>query len=200
MNRLIRIAVISFAFCLFPFMAGAQSFGLKAGVNFSSINNGDVKDNIGYQAGLTYQIDFPLWFSIQPELMFHVKGGRVGTGSESDAFGLGYLEIPVNIQWGPRFRDGDVRVFVQGTPFIGYAISRDMKDADGNQYGWRNINRLEYGVGAGLGIQLWHFQITGQYNWSFGDLTRQNSAEAEFKELFSKSNFGGYTLSLALLF
>ena len=200
MNRLIRIAVIGFAFCLFPFMAGAQSFGLKAGMNFSSINNGAVKDNIGYQAGLTYQIDFPLWFSIQPELMFHVKGGRVGTGGESDAFGLGYLEIPVNIQWGPRFKDGDVRVFLQGTPFIGYAISRDMRDADGNQYDWKNINRFEYGVGAGLGIQLWHFQITGQYNWSFGDLTRQSQAEAEFKEMFSKSNFGGYTLSLAILF
>ena len=180
MNRLIRIAVIGFAFCLFPFMAGAQSFGLKAGMNFSSINNGAVKDNIGYQAGLTYQIDFPLWFSIQPELMFHVKGGKVGTGGESDAFGLGYLEIPVNIQWGPRFKDGDIRVFLQGT--------------------WKNINRFEYGVGAGLGIQLWHFQITGQYNWSFGDLTRQSQAEAEFKEMFSKSNFGGYTLSLAILF
>ncbi len=199
MNRIIKTAIIASLLFVVPFIADAQRFGIKGGVNFSSINNSQAKDNLGYQAGLTYQIDLPLWFAVQPELMFHVKGARI-EGLSSGAFGLGYLEVPVNIQWGPRFKDGDIRVFVQGTPFIGYAISKDMKDADGNQYDWKNINRFEYGVGAGLGVQLWHFQITGQYNWSLGRLTNLEKAENGFKEIFSKSNFGGYTISLAILF
>ena len=163
----------------------------------------DVKTNLGYQAGIAVQCDLPLWFSIQPELLFHVKGGQVdmGRNTGNQAFGLGYLEIPVNIQWGPRFSDDRFRVFLQGSPFIGYAISKDMKDARGETYGWKNINRFEYGVGAGLGIQLWrHFQITGQYNWSLGDLVNSGFAEQEFKNIFDESNFSGYTVSLAIIF
>ena len=197
----IILAAVVLSMCI-PQAARAQHFGVKAGVNFSDPKK-DVKTNLGYQAGIAVQCDLPLWFSIQPELLFHVKGGQVdmGRNTGNQAFGLGYLEIPVNIQWGPRFSDDRFRVFLQGSPFRGYAISKDMKDARGETYGWKNINRFEYGVGAGLGIQLWrHFQITGQYNWSLGDLVNSGFAEQEFKNIFDESNFSGYTVSLAIIF
>ena len=197
----IILAAALLALCI-PDMARAQHFGVKAGVNFSDPKS-DVKTNLGYQAGIAVQCDLPLWFSIQPELLFHVKGGQADMGRNVDnqAFGLGYLELPVNIQWGPRFSDDRFRVFLQGSPFIGYAISKDMKDARGETYDWKNINRFEYGVGAGLGVQLWrHFQITAQYNWSLGDLVNSGFAEEEFKRIFDESNFSGYTVSLAIIF
>ena len=197
----IILAAALLALCI-PDTAHAQHFGVKAGVNFSDPKN-DVKTNLGYQAGIAVQCDLPLWFSIQPELLFHVKGGQADMGRNVDnqAFGLGYLELPVNIQWGPRFSDDRFRVFLQGSPFIGYAISKDMKDARGETYDWKNINRFEYGVGAGLGVQLWrHFQITAQYNWSLGDLVNSGFAEEEFKRIFDESNFSGYTVSLAIIF
>lgn len=197
----IILAAVALFMCV-PFCADAQHFGVKAGVNFSDPGS-DVKTNLGYQAGIAVQCDLPLWFSIQPELLFHVKGGQAAVSGKSDpqAFGLGYLELPVNIQWGPRFSDDRFRIFVQGSPFIGYAISKDMKNARGESYDWKNINRFEYGLGAGLGIQLWrHFQIVGQYNWSLGDLVRSGFAEQEFKRIFDESNFSGYTVSLAIIF
>lgn len=191
------ILTVAVLMCCLPFSAAAQHFGVKAGINFSD-PAANVKTNLGYQAGLAVQCDLPLWFSVQPELLFHVKGGQVG---EANAFGLGYLEVPVNVQWGPRFYDDNIRVFVQGSPFIGYAISKDVKNPKtGEPYDWKNINRFEYGVGAGLGVQLWHFQITAQYNWSLGDLVNSGFAEEEFKKIFSKSNFSGYTVSLAIIF
>lgn len=133
--------------------AVAANIGLKAGINVSNLSTEGVKNYLGYQAGLAFQFDLPLWFSIQPDLIFHVKGTRV-EDTNLQALGLGYLEVPVNIQWGPRFLDGNIRVFLQGSPFIGYAISKDLKDAQGNSYAWNNVNRFEYGVGAGLGGQL----------------------------------------------
>lgn len=202
MKRIYIILAAISVLLLFPFAAEAQHFGVKAGINFSD-PKANVKTNLGYQAGIAVQCDLPLWFSIQPELLFHVKGGQadMGRNASNRAFGLGYLEIPVNIQWGPRFSDDRFRVFVQGSPFIGYAISKDMKDDRGNSYDWKNVNRFEYGVGVGLGIQLWrHFQITGQYNWSLGDLVNSGFAEEEFKRIFDESNFSGYTLSLAIIF
>lgn len=202
MKKIYIILAAAALFICVPFCADAQHFGVKAGVNFSDPES-DVKTNLGYQAGIAVQCDLPLWFSIQPELLFHVKGGQAAVSGKSDpqAFGLGYLELPVNIQWGPRFSDDRFRIFVQGSPFIGYAISKDMKNARGESYDWKNINRFEYGLGAGLGIQLWrHFQIVGQYNWSLGDLVRSGFAEQEFKRIFDESNFSGYTVSLAIIF
>ncbi len=202
MKRIYIILAAAVLFMCLPSGAAAQHFGVKAGINFSDPKS-DVKTNLGYQAGIAVQCDLPLWFSVQPELLFHVKGGQASTSAKSgaQAFGLGYLEIPVNIQWGPRFSDDRFRIFVQGSPFIGYAISKDMKNAKGESYDWKNINRFEYGVGAGLGVQLWsHFQIVGQYNWSMGDLVNSGFAEQEFKRVFDESNFSGYTVSLAIIF
>ncbi len=202
MKKICLILAAAVLFICMPVSARAQHFGVKAGVNFSDPKS-DVKTNLGYQAGLAVQCDLPLWFSIQPELLFHVKGGRAAASpnAEPKAFGLGYLEIPVNIQWGPRFSDDRFRIFLQGSPFVGYAISKDMKDERGNSYDWKNINRFEYGVGAGIGVQLWgHIQITGQYNWNLGDLVNSGFAASEFKRIFDESNFSGYTVSLALIF
>ena len=198
MKRLIRIIATVILLTVIPLTASAEGFGIKGGVNISSLRNVNAKDFIGYQAGLLYQADLPLWFSVQPELLFHVKGARINETDNS--FGLGYLEVPVHIQWGPRFKDGDIRVFAQGSPYIGYAISKDMQDSEGNQYSWKNLNRLEYGVAAGIGIQLWHFQITGQYNWSLGNLANMDLAEQAFKDILNESNFSGYTISLAIVF
>ena len=183
---------------VFAVPANSQNIGLKAGINVSSLDMDGVKNYLGYQAGLAFQFDLPLWFSIQPDVLFHIKGARIEDTSLR-AFGLGYLEVPVNVQWGPRFLDGNIRVFLQGSPFIGYAISKDLKDAQGNSYSWHNVNRFEYGVGAGFGVQLWRFQLTAQYNWSFGNLANSNLAEETFRTLFSESNFNGYTVSLAIM-
>lgn len=197
MRRILIIVVASLALVFSPAALNAQHFGVKAGINFSD-PKADVKTNLGYQAGIAVQCDLPLWFSIQPELLFHVKGGQAT--ADSRAFGLGYLEVPVNIQWGPRFCDDNIRVFAQGSPFIGYAISKDIKNSKGEPYDWKNINRFEYGVGAGIGVQLWFLQITGQYNWSLGNLVNSGFAEEAFKNVFSESNFSGYTVSLAIIF
>lgn len=200
MNRMIRIAAIATVLALLPLTSKADGFGIKGGVNLSNMRNvTDAKNYLGYQAGLLYQIDLPLWFSVQPELLFHVKGAKL-TDIKDSSFGLGYLEVPVHIQWGPRFKDGDIRVFAQGSPYIGYAISKDLRDKDGNQYSWKNINRFEYGVAAGLGVQLWHFQVSAQYNWSLGSLANFDLAEQTFKEILNESNFSGYTISLAIIF
>ena len=209
MKKIYIILAAAALFMCVPFCADAQHFGVKAGVNFSDPES-DVKTNLGYQAGIAVQCDLPLWFSIQPELLFHVKGGQAAVSGKSDpqAFGLGYLELPVNIQWGPRFSDDRFRIFVQGSPFIGYAISKDMKNARGESYDWKNINRFEYGLGLGVGIEIWKFQVIGRYNWNFGSLyAKDDASESDYslvgmmREAFSSGhNLGGFTLTLSLLF
>ena len=63
------------------------------------------------------------------------------------------------------------------TPYIGCGLNNRM-DAyiDGilpsvqvkNE--WSELNRFEYGLGVGVGIEVWKFQVIGRYNWNFGSL------------------------------
>lgn len=193
-------------------------FGIKGGVNVSSLDKGT--GAMGYSAGLSWQIDLPLWLSLQPEVLYHVKATSL---SEIEGqLGLGYIELPLNIQWGPRLADRNIRVFAQATPFIGYAIAQtgntsSILDEYREELGllgdlgvdisgvetldkvnqWTNINRLSYGCGIGAGIQLWALQFTAQYVWNFGQLTDNVKFS---KELFNDNNFGGFNLTVALMF
>lgn len=195
----------------------AKSFGVKAGINLSSLDFGSgTPGALGYSAGITWQHDLPLGFSIQPDLIYHVKTTRLSTMTK-DTFGLGYVELPINIQWGLRFSDKKIRVFAQASPFIGYAVSQTGTSPSSGQNTaiydpaggiladvataadkWLNINRFSYGAGLGLGVQLWGVQLTAQYCWNFGNLA---NAKGGIKwSDFNDRNFGGYAVSLAFLF
>lgn len=192
--------------------ADAKRFGIKAGVNVTDLNVENVESvgALGYQAGISWQFDLPLGFAIQPDILYHVKATKFD--QIESQLGFGYVEVPVNIQWGLRFADRKVRIFAQASPFVGYAVAQtgdtssvlgeyaDVLDKVGvntdNIDKWANVNRFSYGAGLGAGVQLGFLQLTAQYNWNFG-----NSLKGEdFDSLFNKSNFGGYTVSLAFMF
>ena len=125
---------------------------------------------------------------------------------------VGYLELPVSIQWGPDLLL--FRPFLDVTPYIGFGLN-NKADAyiEGalpsmtNKNDWSDINRWEYGLGVGIGIEIWKFQVIGRYNWNFGSLYSRETAPEEFsmenmmRQAFSRgNNLGGFTLSLSLLF
>lgn len=203
-----RLVVFFFAVAIslaFAQKADAGRFGIKAGANVTSLDfkNG-APTAFGYAAGLTWQWNLPVGFAIQPDLLYHVKASTL-SGIDMDVLKLGYLELPINIQWGLRFAQRNVRLFAQASPFVGYAVdSRSVGNGkvDNNSQSkgtgkWTNINRFSYGAGVGVGLQLWFLQVTAQYNWNFGSLS--NIKDASFSD-FNKSNSDGYTLAVALMF
>lgn len=170
MKKLLALIIVAIAALLCAGHVSAQhNFGVMGGVTFSYSNVKELNDGplTQYHAGLTYRARLPMGFSIQPSLLYHAKGSRTSlAGVELDTK-VGYLELPVSFQWGPDLIL--FRPFVDVTPFAGYAV----KPSSG-------FDRWEYGVGAGLGFDIWRFQFITRYNWG--------------------SNFRGVTLSLAYLF
>ena len=68
-----------------------------------------------------------------------------------------------------------------------------------------SLNRLEYGVGVGVGLDIWRIQIIGRYNWNFGGLIAAKEGDGLFneqllKEAMQGANYGGFTLTAAILF
>lgn len=194
----------------------AKRFGVKGGVNVTDLNfeNGRTPGALGYQLGLTWQRDLPLGLSIQPELLYHVKA--TSFDQIESQLGLGYVEVPVNVQWGLRFANKKIRAFAQASPFVGYAIAQTGNETGESIFGeykdlaelvgietdkWDGINRLSYGAGLGAGVQFGILQITAQYNWNFGSILDLKDTDWEqIKDKFNEDNHSGYTISLGILF
>ena len=191
---LCSVAIVSMALAL---TADAGRFGIKAGTNVTSMDfKGGMPPVLGYSAGITWQWNLPLGFAIQPDLLYHVKASRLSEINE-EAFGLGYVELPVNIQWGLRFADKDLRLFAQASPFVGYAVTQTGTVDRSGMDKWTDINRFSYGAGLGVGIQLWALQVTAQYTWNLGQLA--NFRDTSLSD-FNDKNFGGYVITAALMF
>lgn len=186
----------------------AQKYGIIGGASFTSMQNIDKSAKTGFNIGATAQLRLPLGFSIQPSLIYNSKATKVGGDLVSTSMNVGYLELPVSVQWGPDLLL--FRPFVDITPFIGYAlnnrISTEVRNVDPivsrNEWGAYNMNRFAYGLGLGAGLEVWRFQILCRYNWNFGPLfdTDGTVNVQPVNDMFKDKNFGGVTLSLAFMF
>ncbi len=203
------IIILASAFLLLAGISDsvAQSrYGVIGGMTFSTSRISELSraPMTQWHAGLTYKLDLPLGFSLQPSLVYHAKGARIKDQRQFD-IRMSYLELPVSFQWGPDLLI--FRPFLDVTPYIGYALGNQLAASgmETSRNSWAGLNRFEYGLGLGIGLELWRFQVIGRYNWNFGPLSSAGEAmQGGFvpfiNDAFSSNNFGGFTLSLAILF
>ena len=208
------------ALCVMTFWGSdtsmARGFGITGGASFVGVKDVTSGLTTGYHAGLTYKFDLPLGFAIQPSVLYHQKGSVVedafANGSSLD-LKTGYLEVPVSFQWGPDLIL--FRPFLDVTPFVGYGLNNSVSGYSSlinsiqqtdNQ--WEGLNRLEYGLGLGIGLDIWKLQVIGRYNWNFGSLLDVNGKLPGAENVLSNvkssvlggNNYGGMTLSVAFIF
>lgn len=188
MKRITAIFSVAIVAMILAFPAEAGRFGIKGGMNINSTDFSSAAA-AGYELGVSWQFNLPLWFALQPDVVYSVVGSKVEDIQSN--LGLGYIKVPVNVQWGPRLANGNIRVFAQASPFVGYAVAKDESRE------WGSIDRFNYGAGLGAGVQLWCLQLTAQYNWNLGALENFKNTVIED---FDKSRINGATISLALMF
>lgn len=188
--------------------ASAGHFGFVGGASFMGIRDVRAGLTTGYHAGVTYKFKLPHGFAIQPVLQYHMKNSAYDTGYLDAKCKVGYLELPVSFQWGPDLLL--FRPFFDVSPFIGCGLNQNfdfmsttLPDRAQIIDSWKSVNRFEYGLGLGGGIEIWKIQLVCRYNWNFGSVLNLANRSDVFdlirKELDNK-NFGGVTLSVAILF
>ena len=185
----------------------AQKYGIIGGATFTSMQNIEKSAKTGFNIGATAQLKLPLGFSVQPSLIYNSKAAQVGGDALAASMNVGYLELPVSVQWGPDLLL--FRPFLEVTPFVGYAVNSTFKTEALNQATiikneWNsfNMNRFAYGLGLGGGIEVWRFQVICRYHWNFGPLFDADGSLniQPVTDAFKDKNFGGVTLSLAFMF
>lgn len=212
MKRTITLICAAAASVIFAATAGAQfNAGIIGGATFTSGKPSEWKATNVAQGhiGATLKIALPLGFAVQPSLVYQMKGTAVPEGeysSRSYDYRCGYLEIPVSIQWGPDLLI--MRPYLECVPYFGYALNNKFK-GEGNdtvKNDWDGLNRWEYGVGLGVGLEVWHFQISARYNWGLGSMFTTGLENLDGlvgglrAEIGDRNSISGVSLSLAVMF
>jgi hypothetical protein len=220
MKNSVIISFAAIALMAFGATANAQSkIGIIAGFTSSNSNvkDFDTKSVSQYHGGLTLQIPLILGLSLQPSVLYQMKGTSLDQVQSGSSFSVdtkvGYLEIPVAIQYGIDLALLKPYIFTE--PFIGYGLNFEAKQNGLNstiktiKNDWEeaNISRWEYGLGLGAGVNIWRLQISARYFWNFGSLcddegkvSTDSITETVTKAFKDGKNFNGVTFSAALFF
>lgn len=192
--------IVVIASLLIAVSAHAQ-FGIVAGVTSAKNNIGeaakDVVNITQYHVGVTYKLALGPLFAIQPSIIYNVKGAKIGEimGIKDLEYKNGYIEVPVQLQVG--FDLGLARLYGIAEPYLGYAITNSIS---AGPITWDSVkNRLEYGVGIGIGVELIkHVQVSARYFWNLGNVSNANIDN--ITKAVSNQKANGIMASVALLF
>jgi hypothetical protein len=188
MKKIILAVVVMTVFCINQINAQVH-FGLKGGINFENfeLKNANastlnLKNSTGWQAGALLQVKIPgIGLGVQPELLYTVRNATVDGKSNS----INYFEVPVNLRMGLNLLV--VRPYLMAGPYFAYAVKLDgetFKDKI-------KIDKFDWGIGLGGGVEIWKFQLDARYAWGIQNVS-------SVKEFEMKNN--RFTVSLGFLF
>jgi hypothetical protein len=177
--------------------AHAQAtFGLKAGGSYTSFT-GDQSDTFesrfGFHGGLVANLAVNDMFSIQPEVLYSMKGADQKIGDAKFPNRLGYVDIPVMLQVNA---DG---LFFEAGPQLGILVSakHDMlvgtttvKDVDFKA----DTETIDFGYAVGLGYKVDSGPMVGlRYNGGITDFTKADNVSRRNSafQLYVGYMFGG---------
>ena len=184
------VAIVA-VLCFSSTASTAEGFLIKGGFNYTHFDPNDIGAYNAWFAGLGYQTYSWNGFALQPELVYRVNGAKFG---DAASLRMNYLELPVNIQWGIDLLVAKPYLFV--SPFLGcnlanaispegYVSKETIREA---------VRLMDYGFGAGVGIDFWYLQLTAKYNWMFGPVADWSA----FMENLAGMNINVATFEVAL--
>ena len=202
------------------FSQGKSRWGVIGGFTSASTNLKEIggKNFAGFHAGLTAYHPLGLGFAFQPSIIYQQKGMKwqpvISSLSPSPIVGdrIGYVQVPLQLQFGIDLVILRPYVFVE--PFVGYAVHNSFStevagiDIKPIKNEWTGINRFEYGLGVGGGLDITRrFQVSVKYYWNFNS----NFNDGALKEaveaikiiagaIKDKSQFNGLQVSAAIFF
>ncbi len=136
---------------LFTGTMSAQHFniGIKGGLNLYNINNDNGPSNdakVGYHVGIINHFHLGPQWAAQPEVSFSAQGAKNSIGGLDTKLKLGYINIPVMIQY--MFDNG---FRLQAGPQVGFLVAANSSVNDNDTDIKSNFKTVEFGLGAGFG-------------------------------------------------
>jgi hypothetical protein len=124
-------------------------FGLKGGASIANVNGdfvdalGDWKSTVGFCGGIFLELNFGRVLTIQPEVLYTMKGADTGEGKLK----FDYIEIPVLLKL--RIPMGSVHPFVFAGPAFGFTLKSALEGIE-----LEDFPKSDYSAVLGGGLQL----------------------------------------------
>lgn len=179
-----------------------QGFLVKGGLTYNKFSVNDLKSYTGFNAGVGYQSNIGYGFSVQPEVDYNLMATQVDANTN---WKRSFIEVPVNIQWGPDLVV--CRPYIEVSPFIGYNIANATDKIDSSTTASdiadilnANAKKIEYGVGLGAGLEILKFQISCKYYWNYGAIFNNQATVAQHIGDMSAASASGVVVCLGFIF
>lgn len=156
--------------------------GIKGGLNLTNLYVDDVEDEnmkVGFNLGLFAKLPVTKGFSIQPEIIYSVKGSTMNFGilnNNEYRFNLNYVEVPlmavVNVTKSFNLHAGG---------YAAYLVQSNIKqenDGPNDQIAdldEDDFNRFDYGLVGGLGIDVENVSIGARYNYGLKEIGKSGN-------------------------
>lgn len=179
-------------------LAFGQQFGIKAGMNVSSLSEdaslSDQKSKIGFNAGVFMNAPLGSNFSIQPEVLYNNLGSKVylsqtqvgGTTYRNEyARNMDYISVPVMFQYNatPEF-------YLEAGPQFSFLVSAKDKfksTENGSTTGSTvhelnkdSFNGFDFGLGVGAGYYFTpNIGLTARYMAGLSDIAKDRPSGSD---------------------
>ena len=160
--------IVSFTSISLPQM----HLGLKAGLNISDLvitdpeeeaTNFDTK--LGFVAGAYFNYQFNKLFAVQPEVYYTAKGAELKDEYNDLTLSLGYIEIPILLQFIIPINKASLKPYLIAGPAAGFNLSAKAEYRENGQTteeDWKdNVESTEFSLvfGGGIGFPLGNNEI-----------------------------------------
>jgi len=158
------------------------TLGVKAGANLSSFS-GDINKTsyvFKYQFGVTADFAFTENFYVITGLDLQTKGTKSKPKNSANIkFNPMYLQMPIHAAYKFDIAPG-TRLVAEAGPYLAYGISGKMKGGGEkeNIFGDNRFKRFDFGLGAGVGVELNKFVIKGGYDFGLIDICKIDGVKA----------------------
>lgn len=197
--------LIPAALLLFLSIQAVAQVSFKVGVNIASIAESATEDTyrelenksvVGLQAGLAFDVAPQSMISIQPELLYIQKGGKVAYGLDENnrienRYYYNYLEVPVLAKLKLGIGENRTGIFLLAGPYVGMAFSGKVKQKvtflgqtttsedkftfDNDDPDERN-RRLDWGLSFGGGLKVGAIYVDLRYNLGINNLVDNDAS------------------------
>lgn len=176
--------------------------GIKGGFNLTTLYSSDVSTSHmkgGFNAGIFAKLPVARGFSIQPELLYSLKGAKSSydnfvQGSGEYRFNLGYIELPVLavVNLGPNFN-------LQAGGYAAYLTNANVKNVNNNgdvqgatDLNADNFNRWDFGLAGGAAFDIENFTIGARYDYGLSKIGKSDNLSGTFAQGMKNAGFSFY--------
>jgi hypothetical protein len=171
-------SIIFIALAVFTQTANAQTFGIKGGLNISTMSfestelGSDHGSILGFHFGPVIDMQIKKNLYLNSGLFYSSKGEKFENlkefgGTESKQLKLNCLEIPLYIEY--KFPLESNIFFIQAGPYLGYTLSNKIDGKHGINFGEQGMNRFDFGVGGAVGFEFGPFVPSIAYQLGIAD-------------------------------